>query len=67
MMLGPFAISDVVVKFKAYEFRFRREPTDYVPEQDLCLWFGLRRMIPMRAVMGLGLGVMMHGHLGAES
>ncbi|KAK1644768.1 hypothetical protein QYE76_062573 [Lolium multiflorum] len=26
--------SDVVVKLKAFEFRFRREPEDYVPEPD---------------------------------
>jgi hypothetical protein len=30
----PFSKSDAVVKFKAYEFCFRREPADYVSEQD---------------------------------
>jgi hypothetical protein len=30
----PCAVSDVVVKFKSYVFRFRREPADFVPEQD---------------------------------
>jgi hypothetical protein len=30
----PIAKADVVVKFKAFEFRFRREPADYIPEPD---------------------------------
>jgi hypothetical protein len=28
---GKIIKSDVVVKLKAFEFRFRREPEDYVP------------------------------------
>jgi hypothetical protein len=31
---GKIIKSDVVVKLKAFEFRFRREPEDYVPEPD---------------------------------
>nr|XP_051201493.1 uncharacterized protein LOC127314991 [Lolium perenne] len=30
----PIAKADAVVKFKAFEFRFRREPADYIPEPD---------------------------------
>jgi hypothetical protein len=30
----PFSKSDAVVKFKAYEFCFHREPADYVSEQN---------------------------------
>jgi hypothetical protein len=29
----PIAKADAVVKFKAFEFRFRREPADYIPEK----------------------------------
>lgn len=31
---GACVKSDVVLKLKGYEFRFRREPTDYIPESD---------------------------------
>jgi hypothetical protein len=31
---GEFAKSDVVVKMKAYEFRFCREPDDYLQEPE---------------------------------
>jgi hypothetical protein len=31
---GHFVNSDVVVKLKGYEFRFRREPAEYIPEPD---------------------------------
>ncbi|KAK1650172.1 hypothetical protein QYE76_067977 [Lolium multiflorum] len=41
---------DDVVKFKAFEFRFRRGPTDYILEPILFLWFGYRKMILMREV-----------------
>jgi hypothetical protein len=30
----PIAKADVVVKFKAFEFHFRREPAHYIPEPD---------------------------------
>jgi hypothetical protein len=36
----PIAKADDVVKVKAFKFRFRREPADYVPEPDFVplLW-----------------------------
>jgi hypothetical protein len=39
----PFAKANVVVKFKAFEFHFRREPTDYVPEPDFVPLIWVRR------------------------
>jgi hypothetical protein len=37
---GAFAKSDAVVKLKAFEFCFRPDPADYVPEPDFVplLW-----------------------------
>ncbi|KAK1574711.1 hypothetical protein QYE76_008212 [Lolium multiflorum] len=37
---GSYAISDVVVELKSFEFRFRREPTDFFPDPDFVpfLW-----------------------------
>jgi hypothetical protein len=37
---GSYAISDAVVKLKSFEFSFRREPADFVPEPDFVpfLW-----------------------------
>jgi hypothetical protein len=37
---GSYALSDVVVKLKSFEFRFRREPADFVPDSDFTsfLW-----------------------------
>jgi hypothetical protein len=36
----------MLVKFKAFEFRFSREPADYVPEQDLVPLIWVRRDDP---------------------
>jgi hypothetical protein len=36
----------MLVKFKAFEFRFRREPADYVPEQDFVPLIWVRRDDP---------------------
>ncbi|KAE8788769.1 Cysteine-rich receptor-like protein kinase 26 [Hordeum vulgare] len=32
--VGPFISMDVVVKLKGYAFKFRREPTDCIPDSD---------------------------------
>jgi hypothetical protein len=42
----PIAKTYVVVKFKAFEFRFRREPTDYVPELDFVPFIWVKRDDP---------------------
>jgi hypothetical protein len=37
---GSYATSDVVVKLKSFEFHFRREPADFIPDPDFVpfLW-----------------------------
>jgi hypothetical protein len=44
---GSYAISDVVVKLKSFEFRFRREPEDFVPDSDFMPFFGRRGTMAM--------------------
>jgi hypothetical protein len=55
----PIAKEDAVVKFKAFEFRFRRNPADYVPEPDFVPLIWVKKVMQMRVVMGLLMPGMM--------
>jgi hypothetical protein len=40
---GTYVQSDVVVRLKGFEFRFRREPSDFVPEPDFAPYMWKKR------------------------